>query len=418
MGLISLASGRSVSVRGAVIALGAATLLSSVPAASGDAAAGGTPNAAPSLASVVDLRAAHHRGFDRFVLEFDTDTAPRADVRRVRRLIADGSGRRIRTPGRGIVQITVTGAQAHGDDGLPTVVLDQAFALPALVSTRGAGDFEGTLTLGLGLAKRSSFHVHRLSDPGRLVVDIDNRFAWSWRRVTFIDASSSDPQPVRGTVLRPVRDTRVVKGLLDRVFAGPTLAEQADGLRLVSSGATGYSAASKRAGVARVQLTGGCRRDGARSTIADSIMPTLRRLPSVRWVKLYDRRGQTNHPAGPRDSRPACLTRTLGECLYLVKDVQDVGEFYLGEFLVLFKAHTGRVAGTGGAFYSEGYLVRGRITPADTRLESRSDFGDWSPLALTWQPDRGTFAGWRSISYTRMRHYSGGWVPSAGTPCG
>ena len=42
-------------------------------------------------------------------------------------------------------------------------------------------------------------------------------------------------------------------------------------------------------------------------TVAGSIMPTLRRLPSVDWVKIHDPAGRTASPTGPTDSIPACL---------------------------------------------------------------------------------------------------------------
>jgi hypothetical protein len=42
-------------------------------------------------------------------------------------------------------------------------------------------------------------------------------------------------------------------------------------------------------------------------TIAGEIMPTLRNLASVAWVKIYGPSGHTEHPLGQRDSLPACL---------------------------------------------------------------------------------------------------------------
>ena len=74
--------------------------------------------------------------------------------------------------------------------------------------------------------------------------------------------------------------------------------------------------------------------------------------------------------------------------------------------------------GTGGAFYSEGYLVRGRITPSGARLAITDGMGPWAPFPAVWVPARHTFRGWTPTTYARMRHYSGGYVPSAGDPCG
>jgi hypothetical protein len=75
----------------------------------------------------------------------------------------------------------------------------------------------------------------------------------------------------------------------------------------VGSGATGYRLRSIRNGIARVQLTGGCRRGTGPVTIADEILPTVRALAAVQWVKVYSPAGRTEHPSGQTDSVPACL---------------------------------------------------------------------------------------------------------------
>ena len=94
---------------------------------------------------------------------------------------------------------------------------------------------------------------------------------------------------------------------MDRLFAEPTPGEHAAGLVLVRSGATGYAGPAIRHGVARVRLTGGCSSGGSPVTIADEIMPTLRALASVRWVKILGPGGRTERPTGHTDSIPTCL---------------------------------------------------------------------------------------------------------------
>jgi hypothetical protein len=94
---------------------------------------------------------------------------------------------------------------------------------------------------------------------------------------------------------------------MQRLFAGPTQAELARGLRFVSSGATGFKVLGISDGVARVQLTGAISSGGSTFTIASEIMPTLKQFPSVRWVKIYDRYGHTERPSGHSDSIPASL---------------------------------------------------------------------------------------------------------------
>ena len=74
-----------------------------------------------------------------------------------------------------------------------------------------------------------------------------------------------------------------------------------------SSGATGFKILGIRDEVARVQLLGKISSGGSTFTIANEIMPTLKRFPSVRRVKIYDRFGHTQRPSGYSDSIPFSL---------------------------------------------------------------------------------------------------------------
>ena len=96
-------------------------------------------------------------------------------------------------------------------------------------------------------------------------------------------------------------------GAMQRLFAGPTQAELARGLRFVSSGATGFKVVGISDGVARVQLLGKVSSGGSTFTIASEIMPTLKQFPSVHWVKIYDQNGRTERPLGHSDSIPFSL---------------------------------------------------------------------------------------------------------------
>ncbi len=404
-------------VRRVTVGVGAVALMLTVPGGPGGAGtAVALPGADPTVATVVEVRAAHHSGFDRFVLEFDTRRAPRATVALVPALIGDFSGERVPVPGRAVIRVQVQGAHAHTEDGGRTVVLDQAFALPNVMSLRGAGDFEAVVTMGIGLAKRMPFHVHRLTNPGRIAIDVSTAFPRTTRRVTFMDKDAPAGRSARATVRRSVPDAYPATGLVDRILAGPTLTEQAAGLRLVTSGVTGFTAVSVSRRVARLRLTGGCDGTASNFTIADSILPTLRRLRNVDWVKVYYPAGKTQHPTGQRDSVPACLARGQGTCLYLVSGVSGTHPA-VGSFLVL-NVDGGVVTGTGGAFSSEWSSVRGRLTDAGAQLEQQADSGAWFPRDLTWVPAKGTFIEWTPITVALMRTYSGGGVPLRGQPCG
>jgi len=44
--------------------------------------------------------------------------------------------------------------------------------------------------------------------------------------------------------------------------------------------------------------------------VADEIVATLKPFfPTILWVKIFDSKGQTQHPWGRRDSIPDCLAR-------------------------------------------------------------------------------------------------------------
>jgi hypothetical protein len=272
--------------------------------------AGAVTAAPPEVAQLVAVRAAHHPGFDRVVFEFDGPLPGTRLARYVPTLYADGSGEPVRIAGRAILAITMFQANAHDvDTGQVTAPRRLAFALPNVMNVVQSGDFEATVSYGIGLAARQPFRVFTLRNPSRVVVDIDANFPTVLRRVYFLD----EPRFVAGRppyvryVLRPVRPLTPVTDLLHRLFAGPTAREHADGLRLIRSGATTFSNVSVRDEVARLRLRGGCSSGGSTFTIANEIFPTLKRLEAVDYVKIYDPSGNTEQPTGRRDSIPECL---------------------------------------------------------------------------------------------------------------
>ena len=261
----------------------------------------------PTTPVLTSIRAAHHPGFDRVVFTFHGGL-PTARAQYVDQLVGDASGKPVRIAGRAILRVRFEPAAAHVD-GTATARARRAFALPNVMTTVQAGDFEAVTSYGIGLAKRTSFHVSRLRSPARVVVDVRAAFATRQHPVFFLDRDRflrNDP-PFFVPRSRPVRPGTPATGLMDRLFAGPTVSEQGSGLQLVRSGATGFSHLSVSDGVARVRLEGRCSSGGSTVTIAGAIMPTLRALASVRWVKIFDPAGSTEHPTGHRDSIPACL---------------------------------------------------------------------------------------------------------------
>ena len=267
------------------------------------------PPVPPVTPTVVDIRASHHPGVDRIVIELAGGLPATRRVRYVDRLVADGSGLPVRIAGRAVLRVVLGPAQAHDAQGHSTVPRRTAYSLPNVMTTVRAGDFEGVTTYGIGLAKRTPFEVSTLQDPSRVVIDVRAGFRTEQRPVFFLDRDRfvDGVEPFFVRRMRPVRPGTPATGLMDRLFAGPLPAEQRAGLRLLRSRATGFADLAVAGGVARVRLTGGCSSGGSTVTVAGSIMPTLRRLPTVDWVKVLDPSGHTEAPTGPTDSIPACL---------------------------------------------------------------------------------------------------------------
>ena len=283
------------------------------PAVAGQAVAPTTAEpaalAAPVVPTLVGVRAAHHPGYDRIVFDF-TGGLPRSrQVRYVSRLVGDASGLPVPIAGQAILQVRFSQANAHDAAGRATAPSHVAFPLPNIMTTVRSGDFEAVTTYGVGLARREPFRVFTLTRPNRVVIDVNAGFRTVSRRVWFFDQPRfvAGREPYFTPVLRPVLPLTPATGVMDRIFAGPTPGETARGLRLLRSQATGYADLRVAGAIARVRLTGGCSSGGSTATVAGEIMPTLRQLATVSWVKIYDPRGRTERPNGRTDSIPTCL---------------------------------------------------------------------------------------------------------------
>jgi hypothetical protein len=264
--------------------------------------------AAPAVPTLVGISAAHHADFDRVVFEFTGGVPGDVRVRYVDRLLADASGLPVRIAGRAVLKVRFEAADAHDASGA-TAPARTTFALPNVMTTVRAGDFESVLTYGIGLAKRTHVETSTLTGPSRVVLDISARFPTVDRRVYFLDQDrfAANHEPFFVSRTRPVRASAPAVGVMDRLFAGVLPKEHANGLRLVRSEAKSFADLSVGDGIARVRLTGGCSSGGSTVTIAGSIMPTLRQFATVDWVKIYGPGGHTADPSGPSDSIPDCL---------------------------------------------------------------------------------------------------------------
>ena len=127
-----------------------------------------------SVSTLGALRAAHHPEgtppYDRVVFEF-RGPVPLIKVQYVTQLIADGSGLPVPITGNAILQLTLRPAQAHNEQGQPTAPTRLSFGLPNVKEVAGAGDFEGVLTYGVGVAHKAELRVITLAQASRVVVD-------------------------------------------------------------------------------------------------------------------------------------------------------------------------------------------------------------------------------------------------------
>ena len=275
-------------------------------AAAGAAAA----TTAPVVPVLTQVSATHHNGYDQLVFQFRGGVPANYSARYVSQVIRDASGLRMNVVGSALLQVRFTPAAGHNQKGIVTYgAISRAYALPELIQVVNSGDFEAVLSFGVGLAQKAPFKMYAQPRLGRVVLDVK---APCWTvpvRDYFMNSRGfvTGKGPYTVPVYRQVIWPATAFGAMQRLFAGPTLAEQARGLKFVSSGATGFKILSIRDGVARVQLLGKVTSGGSTFTIANEIMPTLKQFRSIHWVKIYDARGHTERPFGHSDSIPVSL---------------------------------------------------------------------------------------------------------------
>jgi hypothetical protein len=128
---------------------------------------------------LVAVRAGKHTCYDRLVLEF-RGPVNGYNIRYVRHVYQDGSGKLVPLAGRAALQVTVV-APAYDANGHPTFTpADPAHVVnvsgfQSFRQVAWAGSFEGYTTLGVGVRRGLPFRVLVLAGPGRhsrIVVDV------------------------------------------------------------------------------------------------------------------------------------------------------------------------------------------------------------------------------------------------------
>jgi hypothetical protein len=130
-----------------------------------------TASASGGQAELFGAATGCHATFDRFVVRGRLAT-PGYDVRYVSKIVADGSGNTITLLGTKRIRVVIRQARGHTSGGanlLPSVLTPLCSNLRQV---KKAGDFEGVVSYGLGLRRRTGFRVFRLTAPTRVVIDV------------------------------------------------------------------------------------------------------------------------------------------------------------------------------------------------------------------------------------------------------
>ncbi|MER7501148.1 hypothetical protein AB0L05_14660 [Nonomuraea pusilla] len=127
---------------------------------------GGTP----AVVSAVTYKA--EESYDRVVVELQGEM-PGYSVKWVNELIQDGSGKPLHDKGKAFLELTLSPANAHTEQGQawaggPVYASD----LPNVTRIIRTSDFEGHVGIGLVLARQAPFQVREQTTPTRLILDV------------------------------------------------------------------------------------------------------------------------------------------------------------------------------------------------------------------------------------------------------
>ena len=129
------------------------------------------PGAVPQ-AELYNVTVACRVGYDRLVLRFRY-ALPGYDVRLVSQVTQDASGKPVNLLGSAQLLVVARNARGHTANGttsfLPAVMTPLCASLRQV---KTAGDFEGVVSLGVGLKHTTGFRVFRLTGPTRVVIDV------------------------------------------------------------------------------------------------------------------------------------------------------------------------------------------------------------------------------------------------------
>ncbi len=131
------------------------------------------PRADAPAATLVAVRTGTYEGFDRVVFEFD-ERLPGYHTEYIDQPVRKcGSGKVTRVAGDGWLEVRMYPANAHTEEGRPTVTERERMPnLPVLSELELTCDFEAVVTWVFGAESPNRYQVRELSSPPRLVVDV------------------------------------------------------------------------------------------------------------------------------------------------------------------------------------------------------------------------------------------------------
>lgn len=123
----------------------------------------------PPVPVLTGVRYAAHDGFDRIVLDIP-GALPGYSAKYVTEVRRDGSGEPVSMPGKAFLLITLHPAQAHRANGTPTVTGTHRTGLAGIQAYAIVGDYEGYVSIALGVNGVRNYHLGELSN--RIYLDL------------------------------------------------------------------------------------------------------------------------------------------------------------------------------------------------------------------------------------------------------
>jgi hypothetical protein len=140
------------------------------PFVCGSSAPIGSQNA-PLSAYIDAVRTGTHAGYDRVTIEFQNGPPSSIELRQQSNstFTQGASGQIVTLAGSAGLLVVIHGADEHTAYSGAT---DFKTNYPVLVEARQMEDFEGTVQWGLGLSKSACYRAFFLTNPTRLVIDV------------------------------------------------------------------------------------------------------------------------------------------------------------------------------------------------------------------------------------------------------